>query len=113
LAARSRSAAPTGVRRWPRYVAWKRISPVAAAALIALLLAVDDGALAIAALAGRIARVPVIYGPDVNEIARAPSAQASSTEIDRAGAVRGPPAGRAASGDACCGRAVCLQSSPA
>ena len=51
--------------------ALKRLFPIAAAALIGGLLLFGDGALAIVVFAGCIALVPVIYGDDVDEIARA------------------------------------------
>ena len=45
--------------------------PLGAAALIGALLLIGEAALAILALAGSIAVVPLVYAPDVEDIARA------------------------------------------
>jgi hypothetical protein len=53
------------------FKALKQAFPFAATAFIVLLLTVGDGTLAIVAFAGCIALMPLIYGPDVDQIAHA------------------------------------------
>lgn len=63
------------------FAALKRLFPIAAAALIGALLWSGDGALAIVVFAGCIALVPVLYGGDVDEIARATRAGEFNPEL--------------------------------
>lgn len=49
----------------------KQLLPFAATVLIGVLLNVGDGSLAILAFAGSIVAIPLIFAPDVEEIARA------------------------------------------
>lgn len=49
----------------------KQVFPALAIALIGTLLLVGDGTLAILAFAAAIVALPLVYGPDVDEIARA------------------------------------------
>jgi hypothetical protein len=58
-------------RRCHVFTALKLAFPVAAVALIGTMLIAGDGSLAIMTFVGCIAVVPLIYGPDVDEIARA------------------------------------------
>jgi hypothetical protein len=53
------------------FTALKLAFPAVAVALIGTMLMAGDGSLAIMAFVGCIAVVPLIYGPDVDEIARA------------------------------------------